>query len=217
MRTVETTGRTVEEAVEASLEELGVEQDAVEIEILEEPNRGLFGILGSKQARVRATLKSYPEDIAREFLNSVFEKMNMTVEITSEEKEGYLHLALSGSNMGILIGRRGETLDALQYLVNLVVNKQLANSGERARIILDIEGYRSKREKTLTMLAEKISLRVRRTGSKVVLEPMNPHERRIIHTALQGDDEVQTYSEGVEPYRKVVVAPKLKNSNSQNY
>lgn len=212
MRTVETTGRTVEEAVEASLEELGVEQKNVEIEILEEPNRGLFGILGSKQARVRATIKSSPEDIARQFLSSVFEKMHMSVEVESEEKEGYLHLALSGANMGILIGRRGETLDALQYLVNLVVNKQLAGLGERSRIILDIENYRSKREKTLTQLAEKISLRVRRTGSKVVLEPMNPHERRIIHTALQGDDEVQTYSEGVEPYRKVVVAPKHRNT-----
>ena len=212
MRTVETTGRTVEEAVEASLEELGVEQKNVEIEILEEPNRGLFGILGSKQARVRATIKSSPEDIARQFLSSVFEKMHMSVEVESEEKEGYLHLALSGANMGILIGRRGETLDALQYLVNLVVNKQLAGLGERSRIILDIENYRSKREKTLTQLAEKISLRVRRTGSKVVLEPMNPHERRIIHTALQEDDEVQTYSEGVEPYRKVVVAPKHRNT-----
>jgi len=208
MRMVETTGRTVEEAVEASLEELGVSEKDVEIEILEEPNRGLFGILGSKQARVRATIKKSAEEIAREFLNSIFEKMNMSVEIESEEKEGYLHLALSGANMGILIGRRGETLDALQYLVNLVVNKQLAGMGERSRIILDIEHYRSKREKTLTMLAEKISLRVKRTGSKVVLEPMNPHERRIIHTALQGDAEVQTYSEGVEPYRKVVVAPK---------
>lgn len=208
MRMVETTGRTVEEAVEASLEELGVSEKDVEIEILEEPNRGLFGILGSKQARVRATIKKSAEEIAREFLNSIFEKMNMSVEIESGEKEGYLHLALSGANMGILIGRRGETLDALQYLVNLVVNKQLAGIGERSRIILDIEHYRSKREKTLTMLAEKISLRVKRTGSKVVLEPMNPHERRIIHTALQGDAEVQTYSEGVEPYRKVVVAPK---------
>lgn len=211
MRTVETTGRTVEEAVEASLEELGVSEKDVEIEILEEPNRGLFGILGSKQARVRATVKRSAEDIAREFLNSIFEIMDMSVKIESEEKDGYLHLALSGNNMGILIGRRGETLDALQYLVNLVVNKQLAGIGERSRIILDIENYRSKREKTLTALAEKISLRVKRTGSKVVLEPMNPHERRIIHTALQGDSEVQTYSEGVEPYRKVVVAPKKNN------
>lgn len=211
MRTMEATGRTVEEAIEASLEELGVRKEDVEIEILEEPNRGLFGILGSKQARVRVTVKLSAEESAREFLNTVFEKMKMDVEIAAEEKEGYLHLSLSGANMGILIGRRGETLDALQYLVNLVVNKKLSGLGERARIILDIEGYRSKREKTLINLAEKISMRVRRTGSKVVLEPMNPHERRIIHTALQGDDEVQTYSEGVEPYRKVVVAPKNRN------
>jgi spoIIIJ-associated protein len=213
MRTVETTGRTVEEAVEASLEELGVGQDDVEIEILEEPNRGLFGIIGSKQARVKVTVKIEPEKIAEDFLYSVVEKMNMDdVEIESEEREGYLYLSLSGENMGLLIGRRGETLDALQYLVNLVVNKRLFPLGERVRIILDIEGYRAKREKTLVNLAQKISMRVRRTGNKVVLEPMNPHERRIIHTALQGDDEVQTYSEGVEPYRKVVVAPKNRNS-----
>lgn len=216
MRTVEHFGRTVEEAVEASLQELGVRQEDAEIEILEEPNRGLFGILGSKQARVRVSVQDSPEEIGKEFLNSVFEKMKMDVEIAGEEKEGYLYLSMSGSNMGILIGRRGETLDALQYLVNLVVNKKLAAFGEHARIILDIEGYRAKREKTLVNLAEKISLRVKRTGSKVVLEPMNPHERRIIHTALQGDDEVQTYSEGVEPYRKVVVAPKNRTSHARH-
>jgi len=214
MRTIEMSGRTVEEAIEASLEELGVRQEDVEIEILEEPNRGLFGILGTKQARVKVSVQDSPEEIAKEFLNSVFEKMKMEVEIESEEKDGYLYLSMTGSNMGILIGRRGETLDALQYLVNLVVNKKLSALGKHARIILDIEGYRSKREKTLINLAEKISMRVRRTGTKVVLEPMNPHERRIIHTALQGDNEVQTYSEGVEPYRKVVVAPK-KNSHSR--
>lgn len=212
MRTVEKTGRTVEEAVEASLEELGVGQDDVEIEVLEEPNRGLFGIIGSKQARVKVTVKISPEQLAFDFLNAVLEKMKMDdVQIESEERDGYLYLSMTGENMGILIGRRGETLDALQYLVNLVVNKKLFPLGERAKIILDIEGYRSKREKTLINLAKKISMRVRRTGNKVVLEPMSPHERRIIHTALQGDDEVETYSEGVEPYRKVVVAPKNKN------
>lgn len=210
MRTVETSGRTVDEAVEMSLVELGVRHEDVEIEILEEPNRGLFGLLGSRLAKVKVSVKISPEEIARQFLGNVFEKMKMDVEIEAEEKEGYLHLSMSGANMGILIGRRGETLDALQYLVNLVVNKKLSGLGEHARIILDIEGYRLKREKTLINLAEKISMRVRRTGSKVVLEPMNPHERRIIHTALQGDDEVQTYSEGVEPYRKVVVSPKNK-------
>jgi spoIIIJ-associated protein len=160
------------------------------------------------------TVKDSPEEIGKEFLNAVLKKMKMDVQIESEEKEGYLYLSMTGANMGILIGRRGETLDALQYLVNLVVNKKLSGQGEHARIILDIEGYRAKREKTLISLAEKISMRVRRTGSKVVLEPMNPHERRIIHTALQGDDEIQTYSEGVEPYRKVVVAPK-RNSHAR--
>ena len=214
MRVVEASGRTVEEAIEASLEELGVRLEDVEIEILEEPNRGLFGILGSKQARVKVSFQDSPEEIAKEFLNSVFEKMKMEVEIESTEKDGYLYLSMTGENMGILIGRRGETLDALQYLVNLAVNKKLAPLGEHARIILDIEGYRAKREKTLINLAEKISMRVRKTGSKVVLEPMNPHERRIIHTALQRDEGVQTYSEGIEPYRKVVVAPK-KHSNAR--
>lgn len=212
MRTVETSGRTVEEAVEASLKELGVGPEQVEIEVLEEPNRGLFGILGSKQAKVKVTVKLSAEDIGKEFLLEVLEKMKMDVAVDSEEKEEYIYISMTGSNMGILIGRRGETLDSLQYLVNLAVNKKLVeHGGERARIILDIEGYRSKREKTLINLAEKISNRVRRTGSKVVLEPMNPHERRIIHTALQEDESVQTYSEGVEPYRKVVVSPKNRN------
>ncbi len=216
MRTIEASGRTVEEAVAASLKELGVGPDQVDIEVLEEPNRGLFGILGSKQARVKATIKLSPEDIATEFLLEVLDKMNMDVKVESQKRDDYIYISMTGSNMGILIGRRGETLDALQYLANLVVNKRLVeNGGERTRMILDIEDYRSKREKTLVNLAEKISTRVRRTGSKVVLEPMNPHERRIIHTALQDDESVQTYSEGVEPYRKVVVAPKNRSSQAR--
>jgi len=208
MKSFEATGRTVEEAIENALAELGVKRDEAEIEVLEEPNRGLFGILGSKHARVRVDAKIDAEEIAREFLYEVLDKMGIEVDINGERKGEYYYLSLTGNSLGIIIGRRGETLDALQYLVNLVVNKKLSRFGERARVIIDAEGYRVKREKTLVRLAEKIAERVKQTGSRVVLEPMNPQERRVIHTALQGDREVETFSEGTEPFRKVVVAPK---------
>ncbi|GAW93651.1 RNA-binding cell elongation regulator Jag/EloR [Calderihabitans maritimus] len=207
MKSIEVSGKTVEEAVNMALEELQAEREEVEVEILEHPSKGLFGLIGSKLAKVRVTLKEDPIRIAQEFLLGLIRRMGVHADISIAQKDEYTYLTLTGSDLGILIGRRGETLNALQYLVNLVVNRKVE---KRIKIILDVEGYRSRREQTLIRLARRLSEKVKRTGNRIVLEPMNPHERRVIHTALQNDNSVYTYSEGEEPYRKVVISLKNK-------
>ena len=205
MRSAETSGKTVEEAVQAAQKQLGVEREKLKIEVLEEPAKVLFGLLGGRQAKIRAIVIEDPVGLALEFLQQTFRAMGVEVKVKVQEKEGYNYLSFTGDDLGILIGRRGETLDALQYLVNLVVGRKVE---QHVRFILDVERYRKRREETLMKLARRLSEKVRRTGHNVMLEPMNPHERRVIHTALQNDHYVQTFSEGDEPYRKVVISPK---------
>ncbi len=203
-RVVEKTGKSVQEAVNLALEELQADRDSVEIEVLDEGSKGLFGI-GGKSARVRVTLNMSQSDDARMFLTDVFNKMKISVEIESEEDEEAVQLKVKGKDSGIIIGRRGETLDALQYLTSLVVNK---NKEEYKRVTVDIENYRQKREETLVRLASRLADRVGRYRKNVTLEPMNPYERRIIHSSLQNNKFVETYSVGEEPNRKVVIAPR---------
>jgi spoIIIJ-associated protein len=202
MKMVEAVGKTVEEAIEMGLQQLGAPREEVEIEVLEVGSRGFLG-LGAKQARVRLLWRQDVARVATEFLAEVFRLLGVNARTEVSEKDGYVYIGCRGRGLGVLIGRRGETLDALQYLVNLVVGRRV---GRRARIILDVENYRRRREDTLIRLARRLSEKVKRTGSRIVLEPMNPHERRIIHMALQGDDQVYTFSEGEEPFRKVVIA-----------
>ncbi|MBE3587889.1 MAG: protein jag [Thermoanaerobacteraceae bacterium] len=205
MEGVEKTAKTIDEAVSLALAELGIDREDAEIEVLEEPSRGLFGILGSKPARVRVQVKDTPSRRTRDLLGKLFGAMDLTVELNIEEKGNNLRVDIEGKDVGILIGRRGETLDALQYLVNLYVNK---NQLSRCRVILDVEGYRRRREETLQKLAQKLADKAKQRGRNVVLEPMTSHERRIIHTALQGRDDIYTFSEGEEPYRKIVISPR---------
>lgn len=146
-----------------------------------------------------------PVKFALEFLDKIFSKLGVKVKNEVTQDNGFIYLSFSGDDLGILIGRRGETLDSLQYLVNLVVGKK---TEQKYRIILDVEGYRKRREETLIKLAQRLSEKVKKTGHNIVLEPMNPHERRIIHTALQNDIKIRTFSEGEEPYRKVVITKK---------
>ena len=202
MKMVEAVGKTVEEAIEMGLQQLGAPREEVEIEVLEVGSRGFLG-LGAKQARVRLLWRQDVARVATEFLAEVFRLLGVNARTEVSEKDGYVYIGCRGRGLGVLIGRRGETLDALQYLVNLVVGRRV---GRRARIILDVENYRRRREDTLIRLARRLSEKVKRTGGRIVLEPMNPHERRIIHMALQGDDQVYTFSEGEEPFRKVVIA-----------
>ena len=198
---VEKTAKTVQEAVNLALEELGAKKEDVDIEVLDEGNKGIFGI-GGKSARVRVTLTNSLSDEAADFLSDVLSKMNIAANIEKYEDDESITLKITGRESGIIIGRRGETLDALQYLTSLVVNKK---SARYKRVTIDIENYREKREETLVRLADRLAERVVRFRRNVTLEPMNPYERRIIHSALQNNNMVETHSVGEEPNRKVVI------------
>lgn len=202
---VEKTGKTVQEAIDLALEELQCNIDNVDIEVLEEGSKGIFGLIGNKVARVKVTIKESTTDKAKEFLASVLEKMKVEANIIAEENEDSILLKVKGDDIGIVIGRRGETLDSLQYLTSLVVNK---NKENYKRVIIDIENYRQKREETLVKLANRLADRVVKYKKNITLEPMNPYERRVIHSSLQDHKYVDTYSVGEEPNRKVVITLK---------
>lgn len=202
MVVIEMVGRTVEDALKNALEELKITEDKVEYEILDEGNKGFLKI-GARPARIKVKVKRDYIYETRTFLRDVLDKMGVKAEIRVKEEDNTVKFTLTGPDMGILIGYRGETLDSLQYLVSLVLNK--GHETEYKRVILDTENYRLKREETLKRLARRIAEKVKTTEKQVKLEPMNPYERRIIHSALQNDPYVETYSEGDEPYRRVVV------------
>ena len=206
MTSVDMTGKTVEEAVRLALNELQVGEDRIEYEVLEAPSKGLFGFIGSKPAKVRVTIKPIdPVQVAHEFLKTVFDLMKLEVQIERVGKEDSINFNIRGNDLGILIGKHGQTLDALQYLTNLTANRDIDG---KVRIVLDVEDYRQRRTDTLNRLAARLADSVKRRGEKVVLEPMSPNERKIIHMALQNDQRIITYSEGEEPYRKIVIALK---------
>ncbi|NPV42558.1 MAG: protein jag [Firmicutes bacterium] len=202
MKVIKKTGKTVNDAVEQALKELGVSRDEVEVEVLEDGTKGIFGIL-SKNATVLVKLKPNPVDFAFRFISRIIAAMKINVNIDiQQEEDDLIHINLQGPNLGILIGKRGQTLDALQYIVGLAVNK---HTDKFIRVIIDGEGYRKRREKTLVQLADRMAKKVKETGKKIIMEPMPPHERRIIHTALQRDPKIFTHSEGEEPYRRIII------------
>ncbi|NLB90852.1 MAG: protein jag [Clostridiales bacterium] len=266
MKEYESSAKTVEEAISQGLERLGVTINDVTIDILNEGSKGLFGLFGSKQAKVRLILKKESQDAtdlinaahkkaldtfqlpiqekiikatasenisspvqpkepapiislteeekeslvtkAVTFLSSLTQQMGIAAEVTGRvDEENHLHLEMEGESMGLLIGRRGETLDALQYLTNLHTNKGQENY---IRVTLDTENYRAKREESLIRLANRMANRAVKTGRRVSLEPMNPYERRIIHHTLQSNKNVHTHSEGDDPYRHLVITVKKK-------
>lgn len=203
---VEFSAKTVNDAIIEACQKFTVTSDKLEYEVVEEGSSGFLGI-GSRPAVIRAKVKSSVEDVAKDFLNGVFEAMNMVVvsEVKYNEEDKTMDIELSGDEMGVLIGKRGQTLDSLQYLVSLVVNRDME---DYIRVKVDTENYRQRRKETLENLAKNISFKVKRTKRAVSLEPMNPYERRIIHSALQNDKYVMTHSEGNEPFRHVVVTIK---------
>ena len=208
LKSVEKTAKTMEEALASALEELGVSEDRVTVEILEEPSKGLFGFIGGKPARILVNVR--PLDaltVGKQFLSDLFQSMHIAVEleVAVPEEEGPVAVNLRGEDLGILIGIHGQTLDALQYLTNLAANR---DAEEKIKFVIDVEEYRRRRAETLTRLAQRLASKVKRMGEPVVLEPMTPHERKIIHMALQDDRRISTYSEGEEPNRKVVIALK---------
>ncbi|KEH96684.1 RNA-binding cell elongation regulator Jag/EloR [Clostridium massiliodielmoense] len=208
MRSIRMSGKTVEDAVSKALKELNVTIDEVETNVIEEGSKGIFGIFKTKDAEVEVIVKEKAEDMAKKFLRDVLDSMGVLAEIKIKEEDNVLKINLVGPNMGLIIGYRGETLDSLQYLVSLVVNKE--NNEKYKKVTLDTENYRSKREETLKRLADKLAYKVRKTNRSVKLEPMNPYERRIIHSTLQNNSYVVTYSEGEEPHRRVVIDLKKK-------
>ncbi len=206
MSEYEATGRTVDEAVESALSSLGIRRENAIIEIIEEPSQGLLGILGTKQAKVVVKTAITPEVFLEKYINELLDKMDIegTVEVGSDDEK--VEAMILGDDVGILIGRRGRTLSDLQYLINIIMRRQF--SGLNKMTVIDIEHYREKREKTLTLLAKNVARKVSEDGYEQSLEPMNPQERRIIHIALQDHPGVTTHSAGQEPYRKVIIAPR---------
>ncbi len=247
---IEKTGKTVEDAIQAAAEELGVKESELDIEILETPTKRLFGLFGETPAKIRASVKEVPPpavakepaqvaepvqdespkiepvlepspveeeaepfdrdkviNAAEDFLHDVFAAMGLEVVMKIEDnaKEDCL-IELSGKGLGILIGRRGQALDALQYLLNLSINRK--NAEDKVHFILDVEGYRQRREQTLIKLAKGVAERAIKTRREVKLEPMNRYERKIIHTVLQDNKRVETHSAGEDPYRYIIVSPK---------
>ncbi len=239
-KALEKTGKTVEEAIQSALLELGCSKEQVDCEILEQPSKGFLGLIGAKPARVKVTVKEMEEktdckeketaenfvEIAEEeqapaskedasslgveraekFLSEIFIAMNIEVEMNGKQTEDGYVFELAGKEIGVLIGKHGQTLDSLQYLVNLAANRGMTE--ERVRIILDVENYRSRREETLNRLANRLAEKAVRMCQSIKLEPMNRHERKIIHVALQDNHRVITTSEGDEPYRYIVIVPK---------
>ena len=210
---IEISAKSVEEAITEASIKLGIPSSEIEYEVVDKGSTGFLGI-GSKSAVIKARKKFSVEENVREFLSSVFEAMDMEVEILIkiDEEDKLIDVELKGDDMGLLIGKRGQTLDSLQYLTNLAVNK---NSESYYKVKVDTEDYRKRRKETLENLAKNIAFKVKRTKRPVALEAMNPFERRVIHSALQNDKFVTTHSEGDEPYRHVVVTLKRNDRNDR--
>ena len=207
MEYIEVSAKNIDDAITEACQQLGATSDQIEYEVIDKGSTGFLGI-GSKNAVITARNKEGSvEDNVKEFLNSVFAAMNMEVEliVKIDDAEKVIDVELKGDDMGVLIGKRGQTLDSLQYLTNLAINKK---SEDYYKVKIDTEDYRKRRKETLENLAKNIAYKVKRTKRSVSLEPMNPFERRIIHSALQNDKYVTTHSEGEEPYRHVVVTLK---------
>ena len=203
MKTLEMTGKTVNEALENALKSLNLTEDKVEYEVLDEGSKGFLNLIGTKPAKILVKVKRDYKEEVRLFLRNILNSMKVQAEIRIREENDIIHINLTGPKMGIITGYRGETLDALQYLTSLVVNKD--HNLPYKKVVLDTENYRKKREETLIRVAEKTAYKVKKIRRPYKLEPMNPYERRIIHSALQDNEYVYTFSEGEEPHRRVVI------------
>ncbi|MFC1712726.1 RNA-binding cell elongation regulator Jag/EloR [Candidatus Poribacteria bacterium] len=207
---IEQEGRTTEEAMELALDKLGVSRDEVKVTVLSEGKKGLFF---SKPAKVLVSLKEDPSSTPRGILKTLLDEMGIESEIKSEMSDGNIYLTVSTPNAGLLIGRRGRTLDAIQLILNCIVNR---SSLVKRRIIVDAEQYRERREEILVNLAHKLASRVKATGQEVVVEPMNPQDRRIVHLALEADERVTTFSRGEGSLRSVVITTKNRVAQDVN-
>ncbi|MGG0717571.1 RNA-binding cell elongation regulator Jag/EloR [Robertmurraya massiliosenegalensis] len=203
MKQVTATGQTVEEAVKSALAQLETTEDRVEVSIIDEGKKGIFGF-GSRPAVVKVTAKMDPVEEAKQFLTDVSEKMGVDVQIEVLREGKQVQFILSGDKIALLIGKRGQTLNSLQYLTQLVINRF---SDQYFHVLLDAEDYRKRRNETLVHLAERLAQKALKSGKKVALEPMPSYERKVIHTALMENGRIKTYSDGVEPNRHIVISP----------
>jgi len=211
MKSVEIVAKTKEEALELALKELNVEESKVKVEVLEETSsKGFLGLLSVNRVKVRVTVKEELAQKAVRFLREILVNMGVFAQVEIFKRPGYVMLNINGDDLGKLIGRHGQTLNALQYLVNLAVHK---DSDEEDCVIIDVAGYRKRREENLRRLALSTAERVKRKGKKEILNPMSPQERRIIHLTLQNNKEVVTHSEGEDPYRRVIISPRNSSRN----
>ncbi|MBO4359285.1 MAG: protein jag [Eubacteriaceae bacterium] len=202
IKSVQAKGKTVEEAIQNALEELGTTEDKVTVKVLDIPDSGILSMFGNKYAKVEVTVNDDTLERGKAFLTELLEKMGVSGTVDAYYEDDVLMLDIDSRETGILIGRRGQTLDSIQYLTSLVVNR---DRGEYIRVSLDVAGYRQKRKNSLQDLADRIALKVEKTKTSYELEPMNPYERRIIHSALQNYEHVTTHSEGEEPNRHIVI------------
>lgn len=209
MKSIEVVARTVDEAITEALTKLEAAREDVDVTVLDEGSKGFLGLIGSKQARVRVDKKQPGHETkleaAMKFLEELLKKMDIPAFVQGTSDEDSVELQVSGDDLGILIGRRGQTLDSLQYITSLAVNRQ---GGEWIRVNLDIGDYRAKREETLRSLAHRAAVKVETSGRRIALEPMNAAERRIVHHELQDFSGILTQSEGQDPHRRVVILPK---------
>ncbi len=200
---VEKEGKTYDDAVEKALEEMQIDREEADIEVLDEGGKGLLGLIAPKCVRVRVRIRDNRCQEAENFISEVLYRIGAKASIDIKEDEEAIKVDINGRDSGVIIGKRGETLDAIQYLTSLVVNR---GEDEYKRVIIDVEKYRERRKNTLVSLARRMAEKVEKRRKNITLEPMNPYERRIIHSTLQAYSGVRTYSIGEEPNRKVVIS-----------
>lgn len=206
MKESEATGKTLDEAINTAIKNLGIKRDNAEIEVKESPSQGILGLLGTKDARVLVRPKKSPEKFIKEYVEELLRHMGIHGNVQTDEDDEKLNIEIYGKDVGSLIGKRGKTLGDLQYLISVIVRRQFAELNKM--VVLDVENYRERREKTLIQLAKSIARKVKDENIEKSLEPMTPQERRIIHIALQDYPGITTLSSGEEPNRKVVIVPR---------
>lgn len=206
MKYLEKSGKTVEIAIDLAISELGLQKDEVDIEILDEGSRGFLNLFNTKDAKVRVKVKRNPTNEVKKYISDILNAIGVIVEINAYNENGKVKIDITGKNLGTIIGNKGETLDSLQFLANLYINKD--KSLDYVKVDLDIGGYKAKREESLLELAELNANKARETDKRIVMKPMNAYERRIIHSHLQNVDDIETFSEGKEPFRKIIIQKK---------
>jgi spoIIIJ-associated protein len=204
VKQVTATGQTVEEAVESALAQLNTTKDRTDVAIIDEGKKGIFGIFGSRPAVVKVTVIIDPIEEAKKFLLQVSEQMGAPIDIAIKRDGKQVLFVMTGEKIALLIGKRGQTLNSLQYLTQLIINRF---SNHYLTVILDAEDYRNRRNDTLIQLAHRLAIKALKTGRDVALEPMPSYERKVIHTALSNNKRVKTFSDGSDPHRHIVISP----------